>query len=143
MNNFSYKSNKRKRARHKGRKSNGSFLMLGHDLIRSSEFADLSPYAVKLLLEIASNFNGKNNGDLSAAYSILSKRGWKSSGTLAKTKKELVAKGWLITTRQGGRNRCSLFAVSWLPVDECGNKHDHPTESIPSNLWKNENSSRR
>lgn len=137
-----FKNNK-KRAKHKGRKSSGRFLMLRHDLLRSSEFADLSPYAVKLLVEIASHFNGKNNGDLSAAYSVLSKRGWKSSGTLAKTKKELIAKGWLITTRQGGRNRCSLFAVSWLPVDECGNKHDHPAESIASNLWKNENSSRR
>ena len=143
MSQFNYKSNNKKRMKQKGRKATGRFLMLRHDLLRSTEFADLSPYGVKLLVEIASHFDGKNNGDLSAPHSVLSKRGWKSSGTLAKTKKELVAKGWLITTRQGGRNRCSLFALSWLPVDECNNKHDHPIEATASNLWKNENSSHR
>jgi len=111
--------------------------MLPHRLLKSEEFASLSPRAVKLLLEIASKLNGRNNGDLSATFSELSKRGWRSAGTVDKSKKELLEKKWLILTRQGGRNKCSLFAVSWLPVDECNGKLEYPPENVASNLWKN------
>jgi hypothetical protein len=135
---YSPKKNKKRRLRHKGRATTGRFLMLPHRVLKSSEFASLSPRAVKLLIETASRFNGQNNGDLSATFSELSKRGWRSAATLDKAKKELVKKKWLILTRQGGRNKCSLFAVSWLPVDECNGKIEYPSESIASDLWKTE-----
>lgn len=129
----STKRAEKRRLKKKGRATTGRFLMLKHHVLESKEFAALSPRALKLLIDIASKFNGRNNGDLSATFSELSKRGWKSSGTVDKAKKELLDRKWLILTRQGGRNRCSLFALSWLPVDECNGKHDYPVERVASN----------
>lgn len=122
--------------RQKGRKSSGSFLLIPHHILNSNEFGMLSPAAVKLLIELAKNYKGNNNGDLSAVYSCLKTRGWKSPGTLSKSIKELKQKGWIILTRQGGKNRCSLYAVSWWPIDECKGKIDYAAEVVASNLWK-------
>lgn len=126
----------RKRKKLKGRATSGSFLLLHHAMMRSREFGLLSAWGVKLLCELGMQFSGYNNGDLSAAYSVLRKRGWNSTGTLNKAIKELKAGGWIVTTRQGGRNRCSLFAVTWLPIDDCDGKHDYPPEKVAGNDWK-------
>lgn len=131
----SYKS-ARKRKKFKGRKSEDSFFMLPHYIMRSQEFGFLSPWAAKLLLELAMQYNGFNNGDFSAAYSQLSKRGWNSPGTLSAAIKELRSNRWVTLTRQGGRNRCSLYALSWWSIDECGGKLDCSAEAVARNDWK-------
>lgn len=125
---------KKKRYKVKGRRE-GQFLMLPHSIMRSSEFGGLSPWDTKLLLELAMQYNGKNNGDFSAAFSQLSKRGWNSPGTLSSALKSLRSSGWILLTRQGGRNRCSLYAITWWAIDECGGKLECNAQSVPSNEW--------
>jgi hypothetical protein len=128
-------STDRKRQRRTGRGKGHSFLALPHHMLKSPEFAALGYSATKLLLEIAMQFNGKNNGDLSATVTLLGERGW-NSGVLIRAKEELIRSGFIVKTRQGGRHVCDLFGVTWLPIDRCDGKHDHPAETVPLNLWK-------
>ena len=90
---------------------------------------------MKLLIDVAKQYNGSNNGDLHAAWSILSGQGWHSKGTLSRAIKELIDKGFIELTRQGGKNRCSLYAVTWRSIDECKGKLDVRETRVASNLW--------
>jgi hypothetical protein len=86
----------RSRVKHKSRRDAGSFLLLPHAVMKHPDFAMLSPRATKLLLDIAVEYNGKNNGDLNAVLSRLKKRGWNSSSQLSKAKGELRERGMII-----------------------------------------------
>ena len=77
-----------------------------------------------------------NNGDLTVAWSVLSKRGWKSRDTLYLSLQELLYYGFISLTRQGGRNLASLYAVTWWAIDECKGKLEVPETRVPSNEWK-------
>jgi hypothetical protein len=47
-------------------------------------------------------------------------RGWRSEATLARAKREVIDKGFLYETRKGRLpNTCSLYAVTWYPLDMC------------------------
>lgn len=129
--------NDNKMRRQKGRRSDHSYLGIPHYILRSPEFGAIGPWPLKLLIELSANYNGKNNGDLSAAFSILERRGWNSPGTLNAAIKSLLSNGWLIRTRTGGRNRCALYAVSWWPVDDCEGKWlEVKAETKPSHHWQ-------
>jgi len=115
--------------------------MLRHDIMKDENFFNLSAHSTKLLIDLISQFNGKNNGDLCAAWSLMEKRGWRSKGTLYRSIKELLNRGWISTSRQGGKHKASLYALTWLAIDFCGGKLDVAATSTPSNLWKNRSAS--
>lgn len=131
------------RSRVKNRATSGSFTALPHHLFRATggkppPAAVLSPRAHSLLIDIAQQLNGNNNGNLSAAPKVLAPYGrWTSRGTVDAALVELVALGFLEQTRQGGKNRCSLYAVTWLGIDE--GPHDAGVNPVPSRLWLAEN----
>ena len=125
-----------KRAKHKGRKGNASFLHIPHEVLNSDAYRSQDGWTAKLLVDLAGQFNGGNNGDLCAAWTIMREKGWRSKGTLHKSLNNLLEVGLIEQTRQGGKNRCSLYAVTWRAIDECKGKLDvRPTRS-PSGLWK-------
>jgi len=124
------------RAKYKGRKTSYSFVMLRHDVMRHENFKTLSGNATKLLIDLLSQFNGKNNGDFCATWSLMKKRGWRSKGTLSRALKELLQRGWIIKTRQGWQNHSGLYAVTWLPIDECDGKLDIAHTVTAFNTWK-------
>jgi len=127
----------RRRGRNKGRKSEGSFLAIPHYVLKSPEFGRLNGWCVKLLIELAGAYKGNNNGDLSAAFSVLSERGWNSSGTLAHSLRTLIDGGWLVVTRHGGRHKCALYAITWRAIDECPGKGlEVGPEAVPRNSWQ-------
>lgn len=99
----------------------------------------LSHSAAHLLDNLISQFNGKNNGDFSAAPAIMKLYGWSSHSSTGKALDELLAYGFIEQTRQGGRNKCSLYGVTWLSIDECSGKLDVNETRVASNLWKPEN----
>lgn len=103
----------------------------------------LSHKAAHLLDNLAAQYNGSNNGDLSLAPKIMLLYGWKSKGAIEDAKNELLAHGFIEQTRQGGRNKCSLFAISWQAIDECKGKLDVLPTITASNLWKPENANKR
>lgn len=95
---------------------------------------------MKLLWELARQYRGTNNGDLSATAEMLKERSgtWASKDTLSRKLRYLEERGWIVRTRQGGRHiGCNLYAVTWWPVDACGGKHQHPAEHRASHAWKN------
>lgn len=126
----------KRRARNKGRKATKPFLGIPREVVDSVQFGDLSAHGTKLLIELARQYRGKNNGDFSASYAQVKKRGWRSPSTLDRAKKELIAAGFVMVTRQGGRHRCSLYAVTWWSIDDCGGKHDEPPTAAAPNLWR-------
>jgi hypothetical protein len=110
-------------------------------VINSTEYACLSAYAVKLLFDLFAQYNGRNNGDLSACWSLMHKRGWRSKATLHKATVELKKKGWIVVARQGGRNKASLYALTFRNVDNCNGKLDIAPTVVPFHWWqKNKNS---
>ena len=124
------------RLRQKGRQNIHSFLQLPHYLLSDPNFATLSPRATKLLIDIGLQYRGRNNGDLAAPLSQMKKRGWNSSDQLNKAKRELLLKGMIIVTRQGGLNKPTLFALTWLPIDDCSGKLDIRSTTKAPHLWR-------
>ena len=129
-------SRNEKRRRITGRQTTNSFLSLPHHVLNHENFRCLSPRATKLAIDIAAQYRGHNNGDLSATLSLMRDRGWNSSDQLDKAKKELVGKDVIRVARQGGLNKCNLYALTWFPIDECKGKLDiASTRSAPVN-WR-------
>jgi hypothetical protein len=114
----------------------GAFLPFRTDMLHSQALKKLSPYATKLLLDLASQWQLGRNGDASAAFEkVMRPRGWRSKATLHKSLKELLASGLIVMTRQGSLHECSLFGLGWLAIDECGGKLDMKATTRPLNDW--------
>lgn len=108
-----------KRQRATGRGESGSFAAIPHALLKTRKYATLSAWSVKLLVDMVGQYTGRNNGDLTASWAVMSPKGWRSKGTLQRALTDLLAAGFVIRTRYGGRNLCALYAITWKPVDEC------------------------
>lgn len=135
-----------KRQKLKGRRTGPTFGAKPHHIFRAdtkhskpSPASILSHMAAHLLDNLVAQYNGNNNGDLSAAPKIMKLYGWTSQGSVYAALTELLAQGFIEQTRQGGRNKCSLYALTWIAMDECGGKLDVPPTKVASNLWKPEN----
>lgn len=128
---------KDRRARATGKKGNAPFLHIPHDVLSSDAYKSLDGWSARLLVDIAGQYKGHNNGDLCAAWSIMQSRGWKSKGTLHRALNALIDAGLIEQTRQGGRNRCSLYGVTWRAIDECKGKLDVSPTKAPSAIYLN------
>ncbi len=115
--------------RHK-KKQGYTFLALPHFVLNHPDFISLSPRAIKLLLDLATQYNGSNNGDLCATFSMMKKRGWSSNDQRIKALEELIEKNFIKLTRQGGRHQPNLHAITWQSIDECGGKLDIESTKI-------------
>jgi len=125
----------------RGRRDLHTYVQFQHRMLTDRRLLSLSGRACHALLYLAGQYRGKNNGDLSIAWTVARAKGVRSNGSLRAGVMELLEAGFVIQTRQGGRNRCSLFALAWFGIDECGGKLDIPATPVPPNdwLWKNAN----
>lgn len=106
------------RAKFKGSKYTEPFVGIVRSVFDAPAFAALSPHACKLLLELAGQYRGDNNGNLTVAWSVVSKRGWRSRTTLWRCKAELIEAGFVYVTRKGHMpSTCELLALTWFPLD--------------------------
>ena len=127
---------RRSRPNATGRSEVVRFLRLSRPVYDSDNFKKLSASALKLLIDIAIQYNGRNNGDLQASLEPMRHRGWVSSSTLNRAKRELEYYGFIELTRQGGLGCCSLYAVTWEAIDDCGGKtYVRPTR-VASRLYQ-------
>lgn len=85
-------------------------------VLNSVAFMAASHTARSLLFEVMRQHNGRNNGHMHITLSWLKRRGWNSSDTITEAKKELIQRGLIVQTQQGGRTKPSLFALTWLPI---------------------------
>lgn len=124
----------------KGRKESGNFAQIPVSVLVSAEFHSITGEAVRLLVAIAAQFNGYNNGNMNAALTDMRKYGFTSQGTLSRALLCLLNTGLIIKTRQGffmpGKNRCSLYAIAWRPIDACPGKNlsVKPTSAPPKSF---------
>lgn len=109
-------------------------------LMAHSDFRDLSPSALKVLMVLGYQLNGRNNGDLSATHVMLQEWGGMAEATLSRALKELQERNLIVKTRTNykGRDgaRCALYAVTWAPIEECPGKmlEIRPTVTAPRKL---------
>jgi hypothetical protein len=99
---------------HKGR-----YIALPHTIIGSESYHNLSGSASKALIALISQFNGRNNGAFTASWSLMSKRGFRSTDTLARALKALLTAKLIVKTQNANGGSCALYAVTWLPINEC------------------------
>lgn len=107
-------------------------------MLESDAYISLSARGHLLLSNLLSQFSGSNNGDLSATYSEMKKRGFGSKTTLSRALKELLDKGLILLTRfgsYGSIRQCNLYAIGWLSIPEMP-KLDIPTPTDAPNGWK-------
>jgi hypothetical protein len=113
----------------------GGFVAIPHLMLNHQNFWSLSGYSSKLLMNIAAQYKGTNNGDLQAGWAYMKIRGWKSQDTLDKAKKELLAKGFIAETRKGAFPKtCSLYGITWQPLNN-NSKLDVRSDGFPSGAW--------
>ena len=133
-------------ARGKSKWSKDPFIKLPHYIVNSIAYKNCGAWARTLLIELILQYNGKNNGDLSAPYSLMKQRGFNSSGTLSNARKELERNGLIEITKLPRKTgtifeMTKLVALTWLPIDECkdkcGNyKLEVSAATYASNKWK-------
>ena len=106
----------------------GGFVALPWVILDSAEYIALSHPAKSLLLEFSRQhfFDKKEglftNGRLLANSKTLEKRGWKSSDTLTRAKRELINSGFLFETVKGHRpNKASWYALTWFALPKRSN----------------------
>ncbi len=105
------------RLKHQPEKPSGTFAALPHSVLDSAAFAAASYPAKALLLEIVRQLNGRNNGHLQLSHPWLKSRGWNSRDVISRAKHELIGRGLIMLTKQGGFNcGASQYLVTWLPV---------------------------
>lgn len=115
----------------------GSAFVIPVSLLRHANFLRLSPQGCKLLLDLGRQYSGFNNGYLSAALSILKPMGWRSEATIREAVAECLYYRMIEKTRQGGRNKCNLYAVTWRRIcDKPGKPLDVGATLAPSDAWK-------
>ncbi len=114
----------------------GRFSAIPHAVLINYRYRALSSTARSLLMDLTLQLGVANNGDISTAQKILEPLGWKDS-TRKRALDELRHNDLVWLTRQGGKNRCSLYAFTWRSIDECGGKlESKPTSKPPINYQK-------
>jgi len=107
----------RKDKRASGR-DGGAFVALPWSVLDSAAFRNLSANARALLLEVARQDHGDDNGRLLLSRAYLGPRGWTSSDMITKAKRELLANRLIFQTVLGQRpNKASWYAVTWRALD--------------------------
>jgi len=109
-------------------------------LLKHTNWIRLGPHSIKLIMDLARQYSGMNNGYLCPAWEAMKKCGWRSRETLYIAIQEAEHYGVIQKTLQGGRNRANRYAFTWWPINDLNGLFslDVGPTSSPSNAWKNE-----
>lgn len=119
------------------KRDGGQFVAIPITVLNGAAYLSVSSHARMLLMDLAAQYKGDNNGDLCAAYSMMKLRGWKSTHTLLAAKKDLMSAGLIEETRKGARpNKASLYAVTWQTLDDCNGKLDITSAGFHQGAYK-------
>lgn len=100
-------------------RDSGGFIALPWTVVDCPAYRRLSHPAKALLLEVVRQFVRNNNGRLLLSRTYLLSRGWKSSDTITRAKRELINGSFIYETVMGHRpNKASWYAVTWLGLDK-------------------------
>jgi hypothetical protein len=87
-------------------------------VLQSTAYKTLPYYAMAVLVAVAAQFMGSNNGDLAFTWSMAPDWGIRSHGQLIKALAMLKERGLIQRTRQGGKQPIgpTLYALTWHPI---------------------------
>ena len=95
----------------------GGYSAIPHSVLDSLAFTGASDKAKALLFALMRQHNGANNGRLHLSSKWLAKQGYTCPAINIKTRKELLARGLIVQTLQGGLNMgADWFALTWLEI---------------------------
>lgn len=97
----------------------GGFAAIPWSVLDSHAYQTLSHPAKALLMEIARQYHGNDNGRMITTLAYLKPRGWTSNDTIHRAKHELLEKGLIYETVKGCRpNKASWYAATWWAIDK-------------------------
>lgn len=111
----------------KSRRIDGGFVAIPYQVIDSPGYQHCKPIARALLIDIARQYNGVNNGQLVIARPALPN--WNSREMVYRACNQLIQFGLITKTRRGGKNRTNLYALNWQPLDK------HPAIEITLSVF--------
>ena len=101
------------RAKRDNGRDPGGFIALPVSVLDCPGHRALSHTARALLIEVARQFHGDDNGRMLLSRAYLAGRGWKSSDVIDRAKGQLIEGGFIIETVKGHRpNKASWYAVT-------------------------------
>lgn len=115
------------------------------DFDNRAPFDAMSKAAIQALGLLLNQYNGRNNGDLSAAPKVCEAYGIGRT-TARRGIVELAFCGLIVETKRGGLNQTGLFGLAWLGLDEeVSHKFDDGIEasSIPLQTWTMQHRTKR
>lgn len=93
------------------------FFMALHAIFDHPDYLTLSKTARAFLWDFSRQYNGHNNGNLSAAPGIMGRMGWDKK-TATRCRKELEQAGWIEVTRYPrAKKEPVLYRLAWMDVD--------------------------
>lgn len=105
--------------RAKNKRDGRQFVAVPMVVLESPGYRAASHTARSLLLDIAMQYTGSNNGRLTASAKYLQVKGWTSNDTIVRARRELLECGLLIETRKGARpNKAAWYALTWHDLDQ-------------------------
>ena len=117
------------RIRMKGRRDRrDTFTLLPHALQQCENWRLASKPCRALVADLASQYNGRNNGALCGSRTALKRQGWTIPEQLRDRLAEACYYGFLLQTHQGGLGLGSnRYALGWQKIDACDGKLDDPS----------------
>lgn len=104
----------------------GGFAGIPRRVMDHPDWIALGANAKVLLLVLAYQYRARNNGDLSAAFTLAKRHGFRSKETLSRALDELLARRLIERSREGRfinpGGVCALYALTWERVDPCEGK---------------------
>lgn len=95
-----------------------AFVALPKDVLRSTEFGSMQPSAKALMLDLAAQYTGKNNGRLCPGFEVMKRSGWTSKHTVLRAKEALLDSTFAICTRKGHPPRTTdWIGFTWWKLD--------------------------
>src|SRR5690606_29953608 len=115
----------------------GPFAMLPDEVLRSDACRTLPHPAYRVLVMVAAQYYGQNNGSLTLTRRTAAEYGVGNPHTLDASFRELEARGLIQRTRPGSRlpPRAAMYAISWRPINDPKPNDPHDTRPTlkPSN----------
>lgn len=95
-----------------------AFVPIPREVLSMPEYQSLPSSAKALMLDLAAQYTGKNNGRLTPAFDVMQRCGWTSKTTLLRAKAALLSMPFAILTRKGHPPRtCEWLAFTWWRLD--------------------------
>jgi hypothetical protein len=124
--------------RHPSRRMTGKhFAQIPVEVLTSEACTTLPNYSVRVLIAVAAQYRGNNNGNLAMTRSIAREFGITSQGHLVQSLAALLERRLIVKTRQGGKKplRPCLYAVTWQPISDLRDKIESGPTTTASNAW--------